>query len=503
MGAAGLAACEVHPGSFVFSGGGYGHGVGMSQWGAKGRADAGQGAAEILGAYYQGTMLAQSSPNGPRIKLGDTANTQLSHAAAFTVSRDGGGGPTVSGGAGEPVSVWADGNLVVAARAGDNPGPITVIAEAGQAATVDFAQGTPISVPAFGRSYSRGRLSMRAQSAGTLEVVLDTISMQQYLGGVAEVPSSWPPAALQAQAIASRTYAAFRLAHPQSSRFDLYASTVDQAYVGSSQESAAAWVAAVAATDGQVLTHGGQPIQAFYSSSNGGWSEASDYVFVAALPYLRAVADPYDAAVGNTNASWTESYSGDELRSALARAGWGDVGEISSVRIAGGQGASGRVDRARVEIVGSAGSVTISGNQFRAAVNAAMPSSRDLLSTKFSVASALPVPVQAPPRGNLDHNVGVKSAAFVVGWATDADTPEAPVDVAIFVNGRLSSRVTADVDRPEIAPFIPGYGSRHGWAALVRAPGRSTVCAYAIDVAAPGAVAAGPNTKLGCSVVKR
>lgn len=498
-----MVACQVPPGSFVFAGGGYGHGVGMSQWGAKGRADAGQGVAEILGAYFRGATIETTHPNGPRIKLGDTANTQLTQAASLTISRDGGGGGTTSSPPGEPLSVWADGDRVVAARAGANPGPVTIIAEAGAAATIDFVQGVPVSIAAFGRSYSWGRLSLRVVRAGTLEVVLDTISMQQYLRGVAEVPSSWPAAALQAQAIASRTYAAYRLAHPQSSRFDLYASTVDQAYTGASQESATGWIEAVGATDGQVLTHGGVPIQAFYSSSNGGWSEASEYVFVQALPYLRPVEDPYDAAAGNRNASWQQTYSGNELRAALQAAGWGDLGEISSIRVLDGQGVSGRLDRARILVEGTAGNVTISGNQLRYAVNASMPSSRDLLSTKFTVASgASPVP-QSPPRGRLDHNVGVKQGAFVVGWATDADAPRAAVDVVLFVNGRLTAKVTADVDRPEIGPYLPGYGSRHGWAAFVPAPGRSTVCAYAIDIAPPRAAPAGPNTKLGCSVVRR
>lgn len=504
-----LSSCDIAPGTFVFTGGGYGHGVGMSQWGAKGRADAGQSAAEILAAYYPGTTISSPALGGPRIKLGDTPNTQLSQAGSITVAASVGTAATASA-AGEPMSIWADGNRVVAQRGGANPGPVTVVAEAGQSATVTFAQGTPMSIAAFGRSYSWGRLVLRAYSAGTLEVVLDNLSMQQYLVGVAEVSSSGPAAALQAQAIASRTFAAYRIAHPQSSRFDLYASTVDQSYVGAAQERAANWFAAVATTDGQIVTWAGQPIQAFYSASNGGWSEASDYVWVGALPYLKAAPDPYDAAVGNPNANWSRTYTSAELQAALVRGGWADPGPVSGVVITGGQGASGRVDRASVVVTGPNGSITLSGNQLRAVINATMPTSRDLLSTKFVVAAGGPAAAAAtasspqnPPRGNLDGSARVSKGLFIGGWAIDGDAPGAPVDVAVYVNDRFATRVRADVDRPEIAPYLPGFGSRHGWGALVAISGRSTVCAYAIDVAPAGSTPAGPNTRIGCVVVAR
>jgi SpoIID/LytB domain protein len=368
-----------------------------------------------------------------------------------------------------------------------------------------------VSVGAFSRQYQWGRLTFRVVTAGALEVVLDQITMQQYVRGIAEVPGSWPGTALAAQAIASRTYATYRLAHPQNAaRFDLYSSTVDQAYLGATQEASASWTAAVAATDGQVITDAGVPIQAFYSSSNGGASEASEYVFVAALPYLRANADPYDAAVGNPNASWTETYSGAELQFALAYAGRGDLGEIQSVAVTGGVGASGRVDRATVVATGTAGSTTITGNQLRSAINAVMSGGRDLLSTKFAISGGSPPPPPAPapapqhpPIGSFDVNVGVGSGAFLFGWAVDADQPYATGVVAIYVNNRFRAFVAANLNRPEIAPFLPGYGSVHGWAAFVPAPGRSRVCAYAMDVGPPGGPVAGTNTPLGCSIVSR
>src|SRR5690606_32171247 len=118
---------------------------------------------------------------------------------------------------------------------------------------------------------------------GTFEVILDQLPMQRYLEGLGEVPSGWHMEALKAQAIAGRTFAAYRLAHPRSSRYDIHALTsYDQAYVGYDKVAAAGgnrWAAAVAATNNQILTWGGAPIQTFYSASNGGHTERSGYVF--------------------------------------------------------------------------------------------------------------------------------------------------------------------------------------------------------------------------------
>ena len=181
----------------------------------------------------------------------------------------------------------------------------------------------------------------------------------------------------------------------------MYASVSDQAYVGTqvtSGASGANWTAAVDATDAQVLTSAGSPIQAFYSSSNGGHTERSDYVFVATLPYLVATADPYDQATGNANFSWTRTYSDAELGAWLNAAGRG-VGTVTGVSIGGNVGASGRVDKATVTVSGTDRTVTMTGNQFRLAVNVGAPSSRDLLSTKFALgdgpAAAAP-PAPAP-----------------------------------------------------------------------------------------------------------
>jgi stage II sporulation protein D len=167
------------------------------------------------------------------------------------------------------------------------------------------------------------------------------------------------------------------------------ASTADQNYVGDDKPSSSGgdrWVAAVGSTANQILTYGGKAIQSFYSSSNGGHTERSAYVFVADLPYLAATPDPWDQATGNSNFSWTRDYTGEELGRWLRASGRPDIGSVTGLEITSGTGQSGRVDRATILVHGSNGGwYTMTGAQLRSAVNANATSKRQLLSTKFTI----------------------------------------------------------------------------------------------------------------------
>ena len=186
--------------------------------------------------------------------------------------------------------------------------------------------------------------------------------MQQYLYGLGEMPSSWPAAALQAQAIAGRTFAQKRRDARSGADFDLYGSVLHQSYTGTTH-AAPAWVAAVDATDGQVVTHGGALIDALYSASSGGHTENSEFVWVSALPYLRGVPDPHDGSGGNPHASWSHTVTGAQLGD------WFDLGTVSSVEVLGTLGVSGRVDKATIRLTGTAGTRDVSGSSFRSTVN--------------------------------------------------------------------------------------------------------------------------------------
>lgn len=484
--------------AFAFTGGGYGHGVGMSQYGARGRADAGQTAAQILGFYYPGTAIQSIGQPAVRVKLGDTASLTLS-GPVLNIGPDGSTSLVTGGGQAATFTASANGTITASLAGG---GAADIVGPGGTAA-ITWNDGEAVAASSFGHQYRHGRIVLRSLSAGTLEVVLDQLPMQQYLDGLGEVPSSWPTESLRAQAIAGRSYAAYRLAHPQSaSRFDLYASTSDQAYVGADKASAAygaSWTQAVADTNDQVVTWGGVAIQAFYSSSNGGYTEASSYVFVANLPYLQANPDPYDQAAGNSNFAWTENYNGDELASWLTAAGRPNVGSITGLSVTGGTGASGRVDRATVAVQGaSGGSYTLTGTQLRTAINNGAPSSRDLLSTKFAIGGPGPVGGNAIGSNEIAVPWG-DAAAIVVGWAADPDVMRDAIAVHVYVNGQFATAVTANRPRPELAFWLPAYGADHGWAAAVWASGRSAqICAFAINQGAGAA-----TTALGCRVITR
>ena len=429
------------------------------------------------------------------------SSPEVSSATSGLTGQAEGFAPAALASAGERIAFRVSGSTISARRVAPVAGPESVVAD-GVPYFVTWSSGQRVDVSSSGRGYTSGRLVIRPK-AGSLEVVLDSLTMDEYLGGLGEVPTSWPTAALEAQAIAGRTYAAYRLAHPQSTTFDIYSSVIDQAFVGADHTSGPTggrWLGAVASTTGAVLTFGGAVIQAFYASSNGGASEDSGYVWATSLPYLRAVVDPFDAAAGNPNASWTETYSGEELGAWLTSAGRGNVGTVTGVSITGNVGASGRVDKATIQITGTTGTAQMTGNQFRSAVNAGAPSSRDLLSTRFSVtgAPAGPPPGRSP-FGQLQFTVPYGANwAIVAGWVVDGDTPRDASTLHVYVDGKHVTTGTAGISWPTLAAN-EAFGSDHGFFIGVEAPGSTAnVCVYAID--------AGPflgNRLLGCGVIDR
>jgi stage II sporulation protein D len=257
----------------AISGHGFGHGVGLSQWGAEERAAAGQGYRQILSFYYPGTTLGSSAAVGNvRVLVSQQPRLRLASAAPF-VARD------------------AQGRLV-RLRAGRHE--LGADGALGGARLVFPVRVEPGKAPLqVGGIPYRGELTVR-EEAGGLQAI-DTLPLEQYLVGVVstENPGYWPQAALRAQAVASRTYALSHLRPDQA--FDLYADDRSQNYHGLQKEFASA-AAAVVATRRQVLLFGDHPIQAFFSASNGGLTSAVEDVWGGpALPYLVSRPDPYDA----------------------------------------------------------------------------------------------------------------------------------------------------------------------------------------------------------------
>ncbi|MDP9405751.1 MAG: SpoIID/LytB domain-containing protein, partial [Actinomycetota bacterium] len=323
---------EIHPDpAVVLRGGGFGHGVGMSQYGAYAMAQAGHSGADILRHYYRGVVVgATAMPS--RVRVGLARDLPFSNVDALTGSvawrtcRDGDCTTvrTQPRGTTWTVRLRSDGRYTI--FSGDRR---VFRGGAGKRLVAKF-HGTVIEAynPNGARQrYRWGRLeySVNSAAAGTMFVVLDIPSMQRYLRGLGEVPSYWGlrgPAALRAQAIIARTYAtslhrAFNGNRPDC-RCSLLATPANQAYTGYDKETETYgeyWVAAVRDTIRRVATYEGALIGAFYSSSHGGRSEHSEdsWAYSASLPYLRSVDDPWsrDERAGNPLGRWERPVDND------------------------------------------------------------------------------------------------------------------------------------------------------------------------------------------------
>ncbi len=255
----------------AISGKGWGHGLGLSQWGAYGYAEHGWSYDRILGHYYPGTTLGPAGVSSVRVLLATERKTSLGSTVAWSV--------TDANGTRVPLTLAPlalKPKLVLADHPDLRP-PFT------------FAGKQPLEVD--GKPY-RGKLVV--SSDGKRLQVIDTVGIEGYLKGVvpSEMPSDWAPEALKAQAVAARSYALANLARGRS--YDLYGDTRSQVYGGVEAESTSA-SAAVEATRGQVVLAGGKVADTLFFSTSGGRTASAVDATGAPVSYLVPVADPYDA----------------------------------------------------------------------------------------------------------------------------------------------------------------------------------------------------------------
>ena len=306
------------PASFAFTGSGYGHGVGMSQIGARGQALEGKSAVEILNYYYPGTQVQQLSDSQVvRVNIGHLLNQttiSLGNPATpgsdYSILRsDGSLVGTYSGDIATNFSLVA-GVLIpqlnsptakFAPLKGDFQ--FTVTWNANSLIRVGNETLTATSL------YKYGSLSLKVVStvAGPkLEVVNALRLHDEYLWGIGEVPSSWPAAALEAQAIASRTFALTKISTVRKEcDCNLYNTIADQNFVGYSKEIepiyGQLWKNAVNRTSidsnsGQVVTFNGKPANTYFFSSSAGATQDVRDVWGGTLPYLISVADTWSVS---------------------------------------------------------------------------------------------------------------------------------------------------------------------------------------------------------------
>ena len=208
----------------------------------------------------------------------------------------------------------------------------------------------------------RGLAELSVTDKGIL--VVNQLPLEEYLVGLinCEISSAWPIEAVKAQAIIARTYALEKKKSRMLSAYHLESSVVDQVYEGSLIEDSRSR-RAVFETEGEVLTFGGTIIQAFYHSSCGGSTEASENVWGSSIPYLKGVECQY-CQTSPAGTAWTCKLFLKEIEVRLLSAGH-KVSGLSEIK-PGSVNSRGRLKQ--VVLMTSSGSSTISGEQFRKAI---------------------------------------------------------------------------------------------------------------------------------------
>ena len=355
-------AITVQPG-VTFFGKGFGHGVGLSQWGAQGYATGAAGppqtGEQIVAHYYPGTQLtvvdAATNPRGPmRVLLSSPSSSGSASCGSPFMNtwlinvRSPGGFIVLNEAQGNAVVGIASANVTyqIAAIPGgvsvydqgtatptlkySGPGPVTLT-------PTDTAQ--PITVQEKGEFF-RGKLQFKNDGGGNLRVV-NFLNYDDYVRGVIpkEMPLGWHLEAYKAQALAARTYG-FTSATPTRD-YDVRDDQSDQCYGGATVETTAG-NAAVLATLGKVITYNGAAIRAYFSSSSGGYTVGvgcwnSGTVCKPNDPYLVPVPDPADLAVQvptpNKQASWTVTFSSGQIRNAILNYRGIDIGTLLSTDV--------------------------------------------------------------------------------------------------------------------------------------------------------------------------
>jgi stage II sporulation protein D len=335
----------------------------MSQYGADGYAQHGADYRAILAHYYQGTALGQTAPDRTvRVLLADGTSTSFRGATAA-------GRQSL-----EPSTTYT----VAAGPAGSlRLRGLDAGVGAGSSVALTISGPGPLLVP--GEGTYRGSLELSSDGHGGV-LTVDVVGLDDYVRGVvsSEMPAGWPAAALEAQAVAARTYAI--TTGVGSSAYDLYDDTRSQVYGGVSAETPAT-DAAVAATRGQIVTYGGRPAVTYFFASSGGYTESIQNVWTGAAPepWLTGVPDPFDGAGGDPYHAWGSQMS---LVAATAKLGALVRGTLVGIAVTS-HGVSPRILTAR--IVGTRGSASVTGAQLQGAFG--LPSTYAAFTTIFTTAS--------------------------------------------------------------------------------------------------------------------
>jgi SpoIID/LytB domain protein len=333
--------------NWVVRGRGFGHGVGMSQYGAYGYAEHGKGYRFILAHYYTGTTIGRlTAPRIVRVLL-DIAGGDVGFSGATSAC-----GKALD--PGRDYEAHRDGSRVKLRSSGGK-----ALADCGR--KLRAAGKGQIAIAGVGTYRGALEVVPTDSDAGSLNVV-NALAVDEYVKGVIpnESPPSWPQAELRAQAVAARSFALS--VDVGGNGFGLYSDTRSQVYKGLESETATTNEAANA-TKGQVVTYGGKIAETYFSACSGGHTESVQNVFFGPpVPYLVGVPDPYDYYCPLHN--WTLRFTGPEISAKLGSYLDGHLEKVVVTQ----RGTSPRIVWAK--LYGTGGVTKIRGDQLESALGA-------------------------------------------------------------------------------------------------------------------------------------
>jgi SpoIID/LytB domain protein len=388
------------PAAFAFHGAGFGHGIGLSQYGAQGMATDGATSDEIIEHYFPGASLTpMPMPSNLIVGLLQDRTSDKRRFISMRSESVGGRGKGLTVMLGNskisvlpkkvitfavinnqivaygPNGIYQDSKKknISATTAnitwgkqvqGSKVSTVVNVASADLSATATTNLGDSCAFNNCSHRYKYGSLTISPYAGGTLNITNTLRLTDEYLYGLGEMPSAWKPAALEAQAIAGRSYAYIKYQAKPDAPYrsqcacQIYATTVDQNFVGFAKEFATAgsnWAAAVDATDTKVAAYNGRVIETFFSSSTGGYTQPLAEAWgTSGYPWLTKVDDHWSTASPNPNANWTRTLSQANLVGKLRAAGV-NVKDVATFSVTGHY-ESGAVSE--LSTVDSAGRVT-------------------------------------------------------------------------------------------------------------------------------------------------
>lgn len=483
-------------------GSGWGHSVGMSQYGARTQAMDGRSYRQVLAHYYPGVDVGTAGGIDPateirvhlfRRRQTDTARVELEAdsrsgdastsairlrlggADAEEVVLDHGETATVRLDVDGPLGVREDPDFLVTLPDGEErrveADSITVSIDEPAGDNPALLRLPQHSVPEGERDSQQARLTGTYQwgdveilhaGDGQLAPILE-LPLERYLRGVAEMPNSWETEALKAQVLTARTFATIPVQAAPDAVWHVDTTPATQAYAGWAHEAGAEghrWVGAIAATQsggvGEVVTHTASPrdyARTFYSSSHGGRSENSEdsWAYSRAFPYLRSVADPWsvDPRSGNPYRSWKKAVANEQVAEALGGAVDVVAGVSVRSRTAGG---SPKTIEVRGFQDGEPVTVTFDGGEAQTNAGAALRNPLQLRSQQIDDFGLAPF---ADDDGHpLEYNVWVIADRGITGGCDPDDAsrfcPQDPV-----TRGQMATFLARanDLEASEPPPF--------------------------------------------------